>query len=674
MPNIVLRVRNLKTNFYTYAGVVKALDGVSFDVRDGETVGLVGETGCGKSVTALSFLRLIPQPPGKIEEGEALFDVPADALARIEALEARIQEMYPHVFGDARLPPDLSPKRLRSLLEAPARSGTPSDLAEFRKACQKLLDAKWPYDLISRTGEEMRAIQGNDIAMIFQDPMQALNPVFPIGDQIAENILLHQRGAVAAALVDRMELEEERDAIGRELANADPRGEASSTPLPPPHARPIVPTALGLLWFAVTIATGALYGVSLLGSSLFLAVPGLVGAMVFALVAKALSAFVAAGTFALRPWAPRLGVAVAVIDLLVKALFFLLPTQAWFRLVLLGEVVLDGAALYYFLQPRTAEVFGGRWKAWRMLLHEAEGDTNELLQVRDVVAASRLDEAVRESLAARIDALVARANTVVEGGRISGNFHPLLPRSYQLSIYRGLRDKPRPGLFHPLQWIPGLRRLIDRPLYGEGIRWAVRMLQRVKIPDPERIANQFPDELSGGMQQRALSALALSCNPRLLIADEPTTALDVTIQAQILELIKEIKSTFGTTVLIITHDLGIIADMCDRVCVMYAGIIAEDAPARTIFKRPLHPYTEGLMQAIPSHTERKDRLAIIKGSVPNLITPPAGCRFHPRCPKRFDRCDKVKPPAFEVEPGHHVACLLFEEGMPKVVAEGARRE
>jgi oligopeptide/dipeptide ABC transporter ATP-binding protein len=548
-----------------------------------------------------------------------------------------------------------------------------SDLTAFQEACRSLIAAKWPYDLIAKTGEEMRTIQGNKIAMIFQDPMQALNPVFPIGDQIAENILLHQRGPVAAALVERMELEEERDAIADELAKADPTGESSPAPLPMPRARPILPTALGLVWLAATLATGALYVLSLLGASLFLAVPGLVGAMGIALAAKVLSAFVAAGTFSLRPWAPRLGVATTVIDLLVKFLFLLLPTQAWFRLVLLAEALIDGAALYYFLQRGTAESFQGRWQGWRMVLHEAEGDTGELLRVRDLVAGSRLNEPVRETLTARLDALIARANTLVEGDRISGNFYPLLPRSYQRSIFSGLRDKPRSGNFHPFQWIPGLRRLIDRPLYDQGFRWAVRMLRRVRIPDPERIARQFPYELSGGMQQRALIAIALSCNPRLLVADEPTTALDVTIQAQILELIKEIKRTLGTTVLIITHDLGIIADMCDRVCVMYAGIIAEDAPSRTIFKQPLHPYTQGLMKAIPSHTERKDRLEIIEGSVPNLIKPPTGCRFHPRCPMAFDRCSQVKPPAFEVEPGHRVACLLFEEGMPKVVTGGERR-
>jgi oligopeptide/dipeptide ABC transporter ATP-binding protein len=175
-------------------------------------------------------------------------------------------------------------------------------------------------------------------------------------------------------------------------------------------------------------------------------------------------------------------------------------------------------------------------------------------------------------------------------------------------------------------------------LYDEAVWLAIRVLDQVKIPDPERIARQYPYELSGGMQQRALIAIALSCNPKLLIADEPTTALDVTIQAQILELIRDMKKAFGSSVLLITHDLGIIAEICTRVCVMYAGCIVEDSSVRSVFKESLHPYTQGLMKAIPSHTVRKDTLEIIRGSVPNLIYPPPGCRFHPRCPAVMADC------------------------------------
>jgi len=405
---------------------VKALEGVSFDMWEGETLGLVGETGCGKSVTALSILRLIPQPPGKIEEGDILFDVPPEKLAEIERLEARVRELLPKALGDVpdARPPDLAVRRIQPIVEAikKRKSGarpTP-DMNALAAAATDLIKVKKPYDLISKSDKEMRQIRGNRIAMIFQEPMQALNPVFPIGDQIAENIALHQRKALAEAVMKKL----------------------------------------------------------------------------------------------------------------------------------------------------------------------AAGD----------------------------------------------RYTTFLPRGVLLSYYRGVRAKPhrRPP--------PILRRFLERPLQKEALLWAVEMLRKVKISDPERIARQYPYELSGGMQQRSVIAIALSCNPRLLIADEPTTALDVTIQAQILELIKDMKTTFGSSVLIITHDLGIIAEMCHRVCVMYAGIIAEDAEVRKVFKAPLHPYTQGLMKAIPSHAVRRERLEIIRGSVPNLITPPPGCRFHPRCPEGMPTC------------------------------------
>jgi len=405
---------------------VKALEGVSFDMWEGETLGLVGETGCGKSVTALSILRLIPQPPGKIEEGDILFDVPPEKLEEIERLEARVGELLPKALGDVpdARPPDLAVKRLQPIVDSlKRRTGGPRPMADRNAlvaAATELIKVKRPYDLISKSDKEMRQIRGNRIAMIFQEPMQALNPVFPIGDQIAENIALHQRKALAEAVTKKLEA-----------------GERYTT---------------------------------------------------------------------------------------------------------------------------------------------------------------------------------------------------FLPRGFLLAYYRGVRAKPnrRP--------LPILRRLMERPLQKEALLWAVEMLRKVKISDPERIARQYPYELSGGMQQRSVIAIALSCNPRLLIADEPTTALDVTIQAQILELIKDMKTTFGSSVLIITHDLGIIAEMCHRVCVMYAGIIAEDAEVRKVFKAPLHPYTQGLMKAIPSHAVRRERLEIIRGSVPNLITPPPGCRFHPRCPEVMPTC------------------------------------
>ena len=189
---------------------------------------------------------------------------------------------------------------------------------------------------------------------------------------------------------------------------------------------------------------------------------------------------------------------------------------------------------------------------------------------------------------------------------------------------------------------------------------SAKIIREVGIADAEGILKRYPHELSGGMRQRIMIAMALSCNPALLIADEPTTALDVTIQAQILELMLDLKLRFRTSILIITHDLGIIAELCDRVAVMYSGNIVEYATAAELFKKPLHPYTQGLLAAIPSIEKKDQKLRTIRGMVPNLIYPPSGCRFHPRCDFRLEVCDKVKPPLNEIREHYYIACHLFD--------------
>ncbi|MFM2151204.1 MAG: hypothetical protein RLZZ187_3510 [Pseudomonadota bacterium] len=184
---------------------------------------------------------------------------------------------------------------------------------------------------------------------------------------------------------------------------------------------------------------------------------------------------------------------------------------------------------------------------------------------------------------------------------------------------------------------------------------AIEMLDHVRIPDAARRAMQYPHQLSGGMRQRVMIAMALACRPRLLIADEPTTALDVTVQAQILALIDELKAETGTAVVLITHDLGVVADHADDVVVMYAGRVAEQAPAASLFARPEHPYTVGLLGAAPSLEGGAARLASIEGTVPDLRNPPSGCRFAPRCPFAVARCAE-QPPLAELVAGHHAAC------------------
>ena len=317
----VLQVEDLQTHFFTPVGTVRAVDGVSYSLRSGETLGVVGESGCGKSVSALSILRLVANPPGRIVGGAIRFDG------------------------------------------------------------RNLLDLSEP---------EMEKVRGNDISMIFQEPMTSLNPLYTVGGQIAEAVALHQ-------------------------------------------------------------------GLS--------------------------------------------------------------KREAWNR--------------------------------------------------------------------------------------------------------------------------------------------AVEMLRRVYIPEPEKRAHAYPHQLSGGMRQRVMIAMALSCNPKVLIADEPTTALDVTIQAQILDLMRELQETTGTAIVLITHDMGVVAENADRVVVMYAGRKVEEAPADELFDRPSHPYTEGLLGSIPhlgAVSANRTRLNEIKGLVPSLFNLPPGCSFAPRCAKATERCRQESPPLGEHRSNHLVAC------------------
>jgi len=192
----------------------------------------------------------------------------------------------------------------------------------------------------------------------------------------------------------------------------------------------------------------------------------------------------------------------------------------------------------------------------------------------------------------------------------------------------------------------------------EALEHARNIIKSVGLSDPERILNSYPHELSGGMRQRIMIAMALSSNPSLLIADEPTTALDVTIQKQILKLILDLRDEYSFSVLLITHDLGVVAEVCDRVGVMYAGNIVEIAPTEELFENPLHPYTQGLLSVVPDPRTKKP-LKPLRGSVPSLLNPPSGCRFHPRCDYAKDVCSRVKPELIERSPGHFVACHLY---------------
>jgi peptide/nickel transport system ATP-binding protein/oligopeptide transport system ATP-binding protein len=206
-----------------------------------------------------------------------------------------------------------------------------------------------------------------------------------------------------------------------------------------------------------------------------------------------------------------------------------------------------------------------------------------------------------------------------------------------------------------------LHRKLNRKLAWEA---AIESMREVAIPDPGRRANDYPHQLSGGMRQRVMIAMALACDPKLLIADEPTTALDVTIQAQILELMNDLRKNRELAVLLITHDLGVVAEVADRVAVMYTGKIVEEAPVQELFARPRHPYTEGLLRSVPKlsveHVAKKERLETIEGVVPSPTNLPPGCHFAPRCPYRMPRCEEGEIPLYDLEGGVKVRCVLFD--------------
>lgn len=270
--------------------------------------------------------------------------------------------------------------------------------------------------------------------------------------------------------------------------------------------------------------------------------------------------------------------------------------------------------------------------------------------------------------------LVSRRDAIIEGEILFEGRNLLELSAEEMRSIRGDRmgmvfQDPMTSL-HPMyrvgdQIVEGI--LAHRDL-SKKQAWehAVEMLRKVGIPRPERRAAQYPHEYSGGMRQRAMIAMALALNPDLLIADEPTTALDVTVQAQILELIDELKSELNAAVVIITHDLGVVAEHCDHIQVMYAGRLVERGPRRDIYYAARHPYTWGLLQSISRLDVRTERLRPIEGSPPSLIHVPPGCPFHPRCPYRFEPCDRVVPPLEPAGAEHADACLLPAEDKKRI--------
>jgi peptide/nickel transport system ATP-binding protein len=495
----VLEVNNLRTYFFTYDGVVKALDGVTFRIRKGETLGLVGETGCGKSVTAFSITRLIADPPGRIMDGTIRF---------------KGANLLFGVHDEATFHPIKKTNRVKVV-----RRGR-----RIRAAL-----------------ERMTAVRGAGISMIFQEPMTALNPIFTVADQISEALQLHRGGEIIERLLS---------------------------------ARPDDPAVAPAIERAIQVA--------------------------------------GTGDFdALRAATTEIGNAARLPSL--------------------------GTQIYYILRGANPTSAAHR----RHAIHKAVARARLTNLQRNYLRGERSRLELRDSIK---QVYLEEMRDARVYGRRRRSLQGRLTRLRLQGGYFGL---------------PVLKGRMTYPLKEERFWLTVQLLEGVSIANPDRVARGYPHELSGGMIQRVMIAMALSAEPELLIADEPTTALDVTIQAQILDLMRELKHRVGTSILLITHDLGVIAEVADRVCVMYAGNVVEVGPVRAIFTRPLHPYTQGLLNSIPRLDDPGRHLESIPGSVPNLITPPSGCRFRTRCPHAMPVCAETRPPMTHEGEEHRVACYLY---------------
>ena len=522
---VILDVQSLKTYFFTYDGVVRALEGIDLQARAGETTGIVGETGCGKSVTAFSVARLIGDP-GRVISGKVLFRG-ANLLWNLDK-EAR----YKRIRGTNRV------KVMRS----------------FRQ--------------IRAANDRMSAVRGSGIGMIFQEPSQAMNPVFSISNQLGETVLLHRGVEVYETLL---------------LADRAWRQTG------------------GFLRADFTMEEGAEGAASHAEAG-----------DTSVLVDRMIQAAAGGNHEELRAAAATVARSVGIPSL--------------------------GTQLFYMMRDAGPQAASRRGRIFRTLgRSHLSGLQREYIRYQRRVAL--LARLIKEQYLKEM-----RTGTHLRASRSRLGFRLRIEKLSH--FYFGL-------------W--GLRGHVNKPVKTELFWRSVELLEGVRIANPVQVSRGYPHELSGGMLQRVMIAMALSCEPALLLADEPTTALDVTIQAQILDLMRQLRERVGTAIVLITHDLGVVAEVCNRVNVMYAGLIVESGPAQELFRRPLHPYTQGLLASIPRFDQPDKELSSIPGSVPNLIHPPPGCRFHPRCPYAMPVCKEVRPLSLPQGEEHFVACHLYTE-------------
>ena len=538
MSGKLLEIEGLRVHFDTLDGPIEALHSVNLNVDQGQIMGLVGESGCGKSVTSLVTIGLatcdIDEGSVKYEGKELLFS-DSESDKKIQEISGRIT-----VVGV-----------LASIIFVCwAILIDPIQGATFLLVFLFVSIASW---LVGFTGKReyrrhqkfMRWVRGNEISMIFQEPMTALNPLYTVEKQISEVMREHDR-----------------------LVKAE-------TP------------------------------------RLFRAAQALVSPLKLAFRA-----------IRLRPQSASAILAVLAFVTVAHLNGFADDAKNW---VFLLVIVIPLSASWTLFKNHNA--------ALRSEISDTGHSTNSSISQRLLSAASILLPLLPLGIAAALVMFLML----------------WMPFSALLGMV----------VISTLLALPVIMALDYLKLDPAHTQQVISILEAVRIPNPIAVVNMYPHELSGGMRQRVMIAMMMSCEPKLLIADEPTTALDVTIQAQILQLMRDLRDEKGTAILLITHDLGVIAEMCDSVTVMYAGSIVEKGSIEAILSRPRMPYTIGLLHSIPTiddESEHRDVLPIIPGQVPDPNLHFDGCRFHPRCPFADELCISTPPPMIEVEPGHFAAC------------------
>ncbi len=665
----LLTVRGLKTEFITERGTVHAVDGVDLEIGKGEVLGVVGESGCGKSVTALSVMYLIQQPPGRIAGGQVWLGA-SNLLAGSE-LDLTIR---------------------------PRAKGKPKIISHDTS--------------LRRHRARANKVRGRDISMIFQEPMSSLNPVLPVGYQVAEMLMYQRRREICDSLLTRKELVEADFKLFEQAA-------AAADPVERDHLVSgfCVQTGTDVDRVKAVIEASGLTMAERRERIARLASRRRTGSRWFLEFLKALDE--AEEIHYRREWRvlsrPTLGIpATSLFDREKN------PKSAGFPP--LGRISPKEDRLELYFKEKPTEELRARVEA---LLRDAVGQPDWMMFriVKDVVVAgdsitflyrkpptpkevaqaasgllspssnpaarglpailrlspgdervaitfpAKPTEEMRLQIESLLDARVAADAksilAVVSGVELTDHTIDLLYPALEASELRAEAEyRSRRLAYRVLQGLPVVRTRLMKPVEAEARRRVLELLKLVRIPEPTKIYNEYPHELSGGMQQRVMIAMALACDPALMIADEPTTALDVTTQAQILKLMKDLRARVNSAILYITHDLAVVAEISDRVAVMYAGKVAEDAPVNELFANPMHPYTQGLLESIVSMDSRKvepgQGLPTIPGTVPDLRNPPSGCRFHPRCRFAWERCRTEEPKLIARAANHKVACHLYD--------------